>query len=103
MTTLKLGVMPLDLTVSLALNADFITTLRNTSGDWPIGVSCELRFDDPDTTVWAATVVDDEIRFNVDKAQVNTLIAAQPNKARLFYVDALADLLWADGWVSVSA
>jgi hypothetical protein len=103
MATIALGSAPLAVEVELSPGADFNCVLRNPNGNWPAGIAVELRFADTGATVWPATVVADEIRFSVDKAQVDTLIAGKPGKARLFYVDGSADLYWAGGKVKVNA
>lgn len=100
----NLGNTPLPMTVTLTRGADFITTLRTADeSPWPDAVTCRLDFDDTVATSWSATVVDDEIRFNVDKVDVDALIDSGPDTALLVYVDGAVDLAWGRGRVIVYA
>lgn len=95
-----LGVEPESFTLILSAGADFVSTIVATDGDPWGAVDVSLIFDDADETTWTATVDTDELRWNVDKAEVDTLLAARPKHVRLFYVDGTTDLLWANGRVS---
>jgi hypothetical protein len=90
------------LTINLTRDADWIRKFVATGGDtFPAGCVVEIRWYDEagdliDTgTTWQATVTPTEANWNIDKAEVNTLIAAAPAKAKLFYIDGTIDLLWA--------
>jgi hypothetical protein len=90
---------PAVLTINLTKDADFIRLLETVEGEeFPAGCQIELRFRDSAggaLAVWPATVTTTEAMWNVDKADVNDLIADEPASCRLFYVDGDIDLLWA--------
>lgn len=100
--TFTLGAIPKQMEVELSSGADFIQTMHTETGDpWPVGTAVELRFSDG--TTWAATITTNQIAWNVDKADVATLIATHAKNAQLFYVNGTVDLLWASGRVKVRA
>lgn len=97
--TLTLGNQVQDMLVILPRNGDFVSTLVNAEGAWDPATLIELRFSNG--TTWTATIVDDEARFDVDKATVTTLITAGPTSAVLFYRLNTIDTPWAYGPVNV--
>lgn len=111
MASLTLGSAVDTLAVRLTEDADYVTGIDSLDGDWPGTAVVSLVFNDTptapatDPTEWVATVVGDAISWNVDKAEVNALIARLPEgtkaRARLLYVDGSTDLVWAQGSVSI--
>lgn len=79
----------------LNTNGDFNCTVTNPDGPWPASSSLELRFDNG--VIWVATRAGAVFTFSVDKAVVNTQIAARPRTATIFYIDPPADLPWYTG------
>lgn len=98
MPHLTLGHHPETLLLVLVSDADFVTTLTNSDGDWSPTAQIELRIGDD--IVWPATIADDVATFDVDKVAVNQAIASDNDRVRLFYVDGTADLCWAKGKVT---
>lgn len=101
-----LGLVPFDLNVELAADADFVSTITNNVGDWADGTAIELRLSASSSgsspTVWAATVSGSDASWIVDKTDVATALSAGVGYARLHYIDAAGDdLLWGKGRVSV--
>ncbi|VXC09174.1 hypothetical protein [Aeromicrobium sp. 9AM] len=95
--SITLGNQPDSLQVVLTRDADFVSTLTNSDGDWSPTCTIELRIGDD--TVWPATIVDNVASFDVDKVAVNDLLEDGATKVRLFYTDGAADLCWAKGSV----
>lgn len=97
--TFTLGMDPLDMTVSLNLDADFVHTLqRQDETPWPDGSELRLVLKMPataDDITWAATLAGDIAAWHVDKAEVNAAIALKPKRAELRYVEGDLDLWWA--------
>jgi hypothetical protein len=100
---LELGSAPTGLTVRLVRGSDFVAGIDSNEGDWPVGVTIRLVFNDAGATTWDATVSGAAADWNVDKAAVDTLITASPKRVRLLYVDGTTDLVWAQGDVRVIA
>lgn len=101
-----LGLVPFDLNVELAGDADFVSTITNNVGNWAGGTVIELRLSASSggsaPSVWPATVSGPTASWVVDKAVVATALAAGVSYARLHYIDAAGeDLLWGKGRVSV--
>jgi hypothetical protein len=99
--TISLGFKPVPIEVRLARDSDFVTALVADS-DWPDGTVIELVFPhDGSTTTWPATVAADTARWDVPRAQVAALLAANARKARLHYRDTPGgpELLWGVGSV----
>lgn len=99
---ITLGQAQLPFTVLLAEGADFVATITYDDGDYPGGLSVDLKFDDPDDTVWPATIVGDTLTWDVDKAEVATLISGDPKRAIVTWTDGALDLIWMRGRVSIS-
>lgn len=101
--TLTLGADVDDLTVRLTRGADFHTTLRNTDGPWPTGTTISLRFGPTSTPThtWDATITGADAVFDIDKTDVDAVLAASTPKARLYYVNGDIEMCWAAGQVSV--
>ncbi len=100
-----LGVVPFDLNVQLAPDADFTSSITNNAGNWAGGTAIELRLSASSAgtspTVWPATITGAVASWEVDKALVATALAAGVSYARLHYIDpASHDLLWGKGRVS---
>lgn len=102
--TINLGQVPEALGVTLVEEGDFIGSITNNDDpatgippDWPAGLVVTIKFNDPAATVFTATVTGPTIAWNVDKALVNTLIAAAPKMAWLNYKDGARDIPWARG------
>jgi hypothetical protein len=87
------------MTINLTRNTDFIRRIETVSPEvFPVGCVVELRWYQSNGSLidtWAATVTSTQADWNVDKADVDTLIALVPDKAKLFYIDGTVDLLWA--------
>jgi len=101
-----LGLIPFDLNVELAPDADFVSTITNNVGNWAGGTAIELRLSASSSgsspTVWAAAVTGPTASWAVDKADVAAALAAGVSYARLHYTDGAGDdLLWGKGRVSV--
>lgn len=105
MTAINLGAVPLSLKVNLTEGADFVQEIHTASGDpWPDGTEITLELYAQNGTLletWPATIDADYARWNVDKADVDALIADKPKRAALLYVNGTADATWARGSVSV--
>lgn len=101
---IELGFQPVPLTVTLAADADFISTFVAQAG-WPDGTQIQLRFINFRNTVtltWSATISGTDATFDVAAADVAILIAAQPQEVRLHYMDSQGDdLLWGKGRIVV--
>lgn len=90
---LELGREPDELKLHLSPGADFISTIYTLDGStWPVTLQAKIIVGGE---TWTATVAGDELRWNVDKAAVDSAIAAKPVEAWLRYVDGSTDLLWA--------
>lgn len=82
-----------DLQLNLTRDTDFVRVLEAAEGEsFPPGTQVVLDFGD---TQWPATVTTDQASWNVDKAEVNALIAATPTQCHLRYTSGGVDLLWA--------
>lgn len=98
--TLVLGSVPENLSVVLVKDADFFTTLQDEDGPWPVTAEIKLVFSNG--TTWDAVITGADAIFNVDSADVNTLIAARPPKVKLMYIDGPAEICWAIGQVETN-
>lgn len=100
--TVVLGFQPVDISVTLADDADFISRFVAIDG-WPDGTQVELRFvGDGSPIVWAASVSDTDVLWDVPASDVSDVIAANYRSVRLHYMDASGDdLLWGKGRVYV--
>jgi hypothetical protein len=98
--TVALGSAPESMRLVLTSGADFICTIVSNDGDWPSGAVIAIE---TEYTVWTATIVGPEARFNVDKDEVDALIAQKPRRFRLAYAEGTADLVWGSGLVSCVA
>lgn len=104
--TLTLGATPKALMVNLVTDADFVQQLtRSGTSPWPTGAELRLEFThrDATTTTWSATLANQTAVWNVDKAEVNVVIAKGVRVARLRYVQGALDLVWATGEAEVSS
>ena len=100
-STLDLTATPLALKLNLTPAADFVRIIEAVAPDtFPVGSQVILDFG---ATEWAAVVTPTEVTWNVDKAQVDALIATSPTRVVLRFVNGLVDLTWAAGWVSIDA
>lgn len=97
MSSIVLGNAPESLRLILVSDADFVSTLTNSDGNWSGTASIELRFDDD--TVWPAVIAANTATWNVDKAVVDA-VPSTVRKVSLFYTDGAADLCWAKGTVA---
>jgi len=102
-----LGLVPFDLNVELAADADFASTITNNVGNWAVGTVIELRLSASSSgstpTVWPATITGANASWEVNKSSVATALAAGVSYARLHYIDAAAeDLLWGKGRVNAN-
>jgi hypothetical protein len=101
-TTLPLGLVPINVPVTLSRDGEFTATLTKNSGDWPVGTAVELWFvvDSNDLShpiVWAADVAGPIISWNVTAVDCTTVIQGGAKNVRLHY----NDLLWGKGKVTV--
>lgn len=94
----RLGAVPQQFALALTEDADFVCTLLSQDGDWPVAAVIAIEVADQE---WVATLAGPEARFNVDKADVATVIAASPTKFRLTYTEGDADLVWGAGPVVI--
>lgn len=92
----ELGLAPGPLRVHLVTGADFQSILRNQSGDWPVGTTVALAFDNGAAS-WTATISGTDATFAVDKATADTI----PDKTgvRLTYANGTTDQTWKIGTV----
>lgn len=101
-----LGLVPFDLNVELAADADFVATITNPSGNWAGGTAIELHLSTNSAgtspIVWAATVTGATATWTVVAATVAAALLTGVSYARLHYIDASGDrLLWGKGRISV--
>lgn len=104
MTTMQLGVQPVDLEVLLTVDADFTANIkRDDAQPWPNGSSLSLVFTLPEAAPvsWQATFNGSLASFDVDKVDVNAVALARPRKVALWFIDGAAESLWAVGKVKV--
>ena len=97
--SITLGTTPENLTVVLTKDADFFTVLENADGNWSGTAQIELRFGD---IVWSSTIAGADATFNIDADQVNDIITARIQRAKLFYIDGDTEICWALGDVEAS-
>jgi hypothetical protein len=88
-----LGSVPRVLPLLLTEDFDFRSNvLTEDESAWPDGSVVTLVITRTGgTTTWTATIVGAEARFDIDKADVNTLIALTPTRYRLGYVNGSVD------------
>lgn len=99
-TSFSLGQTPHRMTLVLSPDADFVATLTRSDGvDWPVGTSIELVVDE--NTPWAATVTGPSASWEIDEAVVGPVIAADPQRARLYHTIGDQRVMWASGPVAV--
>lgn len=100
-----LGTQPEKLTIQLSPRSDFVAVIQRSDGqDWAAGTEVFLEFETTtDPISWPATISGTDASWNVDEADVDTLIATRPRKARLWYVEGEVRLLWAAGGVKVAS
>lgn len=115
MAAVDFGFKPIEISVTLASDGDFVSRLVAEDG-WPDGTQIELRFPvNGPPVVWPAEfsdVLDDEgnvlvVRgaadWDVPHGQVAAVVAAKPTAVRLHYMNDNGDddLLWGKGRVAV--
>jgi len=102
--TFTLGRTPDKFELVLSNDADFVSALRrpDTAGPWPLTLEATIEIATETPTEWTATVDEQYLRWEVDEAEVATVIAARPKKAKLWYVDGTTRLLWATGTVKIA-
>lgn len=104
--TLKLGPQDEPLNVSVKRNATWWSVLHDTEGNWPAGISIELRFEftDRPNVVWPATIAADMATWIISKTAVADLVALEPRMASVWYIDPSipAEFPWAEGTVQIS-
>jgi predicted ThiF/HesA family dinucleotide-utilizing enzyme len=98
MASVTLGSAPASMSLLLVPGADFVCTLVSQDGTWPATAAIAIEVAD---ATWEATVSGTDAVFNVDQAQVNAVIAQDPNRFKLWYTDGTTRLLWGSGLVSV--
>lgn len=92
-----LGVVPVRIPLHLSVGGDFVCTIESVDGTaWPGGMTAVIKIG---TATWAATVVADEVRFNVDKPAVQAIIDERPETYKMF----ADDLHWMEGPVKIHA
>jgi len=97
---LRMGWSPPGLEIELNRDGDFITRLRSKLGNWPAGTTAAIRWIIPGPAadiVWPATVVGDELRWHVAKADVAEVLDAEPEVAKLDYANDDAEIVWFRG------
>lgn len=102
MADIDLGQDVKSLNVKLTQDTDFVAVMRRKDGSsWPAGLEVKLKFDDVDTTIFAADVSGSAISWSIDKTDVNSLIDRKPLTVQLTYRDPNIgtglDLVWAVG------
>lgn len=102
-TTLPLGLVPINVPVTLSRDGAFVANLTRNSGLWPDGTDVELWFlvDPADLTnpiVWSATIADDLISWDVPASECLAVIQAGARNVRLHY----NSLLWGKGKVTIA-
>lgn len=101
--TFTLGRAPEKFNVVLVDDADFITALhRVDDSPWPTTLVATIEISTDPATMWEGTVDGAYIRWEVDAADVSTVRALRPKKAKLWYVDGGTRLLWASGTVTLA-
>lgn len=91
---IELGFRPQPLRLYLNAASDFVCTLRNRSGDWPVGTSLSLAVG---TLTWTATITGTDAAFSVDKSVVASVENGAP--VSLLYANAGSDVVLATGQV----
>lgn len=103
--TLTLGAVPKALMVNLVTDADFVQQFTR-SGDtpWPNDAELWLEFVHADrtSTNWAATLSNQTAVWNVDRVEVNEVIAKRVRSVKLWYKQGDFDLVWASGEAEVA-
>jgi hypothetical protein len=104
--TLRLGPITTPLSVEVIRNGTWWSTLQNTEGDWPDGISIELRFqvgEDPSAFVWVADIGTDMATWTISAIEVEDLVEQEPRVVSLWYIDPTlgVELPWAQGSVVI--
>lgn len=101
---LTLGLRPLEVDVLLPRGADFVASIKSTTGPWPAGTGVALVFlTGPrqrvaDGVRWDAEVVGDSAAWDVPWSVVEDAIDGGVTHARLLYIEPDATvLLWGKG------
>lgn len=96
---LEFGTVPERGTLALSRYGDFVTEIVSDDGPWPVEATLEFRFypEGQSVVTWAATIADDTAAWNVDKAQVASLLDSKVAVYRLFYVSGSYDLEFSRG------
>lgn len=93
----------LKLLINLTPDFDFVRTIEAVDPGFTAGDQVSLTFNDTESTEWIAEIVGNEARWNIDKVEVNALIARRPDRARLAYKSGDVDLPWARGRVTIDS
>lgn len=104
MARIVLGSEPHKLTVRLAPDSDFLTTIRSKGDDWGVDFSLSLVFStrkSDDVVVWEAAVSGKDATFTIQESAVNDLIALRPYRVKMMAYDGSDDLLWGLGTVDI--
>lgn len=98
---LEFGNIPERGTLALSRYGDFVTEIISDDGAWPDEAELEFRFYPEGSSVvtWAATVDGDTALWNVDKAQVASVLDTGVGVYRLFYISGSYDLELSKGQI----
>lgn len=99
----RLGSSPKSIPLVLTRDSGFRCVLRRKGGEpWPVAAVVTIVVAGE---TWAATVVDDEIRWSVDESAVQAVVGADPSSYKLRYEEPpdFPAITWATGPVEVAA
>lgn len=87
----QFGLEPFDMNVRLPTDADFVSSMTSSAGDWAVGDAFEFRLSASSAgtspIVWAATVVGPVASWDVSNSpDVRAAISAGVSYARLHYL-----------------
>lgn len=97
--SISLGATPEPLNLTLTANSGFVSTItRSDMQNWPtVGFTAYIQFNDVANTQWAATVSGSTLSWSIPESSVNTIIAAAPTNAILYYSTNGNPVVWASG------
>jgi hypothetical protein len=86
----------------LSRYGDFVNEIISNTGAWPDTAELEYQFEAVNSstvTTWPATITGALATWNVDKADVATLLASGVTEYRLIYTENDYDLDWFRGQI----
>lgn len=105
MSTLTLGAQPVELDVILNADADFAPSIaRDDDSNFSVGAVLKLvfTFRGSDPVEWISSINGSTATWNIDKVQVNAVIAAHPSSVKLWLIEGSTETLWATGIVTAN-